>query len=192
MTATTDTRERILDTAERLFQQRGYTGFSYKDIAGPLGIRNAAVHYHFPCKADLGQALIERYRELLRERTREFMEHGGDARAQLEGYLAFTLAEFDSGAPICTGGMLAAGYEHLPEPVRDCACRLHSELHAWLTKVLRVGREQGSLTYDGDPSDRALMLIAAAQGARQVARYGGRESLVHALELIRRDLGMTS
>src|SRR3954454_23736387 len=60
---TSDTRERILDTAERLLQARGFNGFSYGDVAGELGITRAALHYHHPGKAELGEALIARYTE---------------------------------------------------------------------------------------------------------------------------------
>ncbi|MBV9920500.1 MAG: helix-turn-helix transcriptional regulator, partial [Pseudonocardia sp.] len=45
------TRVRILDTAERMLQVRGYNGFSYGDVAGELGITRAALHYHFKGKA---------------------------------------------------------------------------------------------------------------------------------------------
>jgi len=75
----TDTRTQILDIAEQLARQRGFSGFSYRDISQPLGIRNAAVHYHFPTKADLGIALLERYGDLLAFHTSEFMKHGGNA-----------------------------------------------------------------------------------------------------------------
>ena len=56
-----DTSQRILDTAERLVQTRGFNGFSYADIATTLGVTKASLHYHFPAKAKLGQRLIERY-----------------------------------------------------------------------------------------------------------------------------------
>src|SRR5262249_60601726 len=55
------TRERVLDVAERLAQTRGFNGFSYADIAAEVGITTASLHYHFPAKADLGRALVERY-----------------------------------------------------------------------------------------------------------------------------------
>ena len=42
-------------------QVRGFNGFSYADIASELGITKASLHYHFPGKAELGEALIERY-----------------------------------------------------------------------------------------------------------------------------------
>jgi len=49
-----DTAERILDIAQDLIQRRGFNAFSYHDIAAPMGIRKASIHYHFPSKADLG------------------------------------------------------------------------------------------------------------------------------------------
>src|ERR1700760_3906786 len=62
-TATTETgtRTRILDVAERLVQTRGFNGFSYADVANELGVTKASLHYHFPGKAELGEALIARY-----------------------------------------------------------------------------------------------------------------------------------
>src|SRR6202050_5213821 len=51
----------ILDVAEQLAQTRGYNGFSYADIASQLGVTKASLHYHFPSKAELGRALIDRY-----------------------------------------------------------------------------------------------------------------------------------
>src|ERR1041384_2875350 len=58
-----DTREEILNCAEELWQRRGYNVFSYPHIAVQRGIRNAAIHYHFPSKENLGVALIQRYRQ---------------------------------------------------------------------------------------------------------------------------------
>src|SRR5215510_13109700 len=56
-----ETAEQILDLAETLIQTRGYSAFSYQDIALALGIRKASIHYHFPSKAALGVALVDRY-----------------------------------------------------------------------------------------------------------------------------------
>ncbi len=61
-----ETRKDILNAAEQFLQLRGYNGFSYHHISAELGVRNAAVHYHFPTKADLGAAVIRRFRENFR------------------------------------------------------------------------------------------------------------------------------
>src|SRR6201987_6515356 len=56
-----ETAEQILELAEMLIQTRGYSAFSYQDIADSLGIRKASIHYHFPSKTDLGIAVVDRY-----------------------------------------------------------------------------------------------------------------------------------
>lgn len=61
-----DTRQRILDTAERLYAERGLDGVSLREITGVAGQRNnAAVHYHFGGRDGLLRALFEqRYGKL--------------------------------------------------------------------------------------------------------------------------------
>ena len=63
MNAQKDTKVEILDLAENLLRDRGFNGFSYANISSALKIKNAAVHYYFPGKADLGMAIIRRARE---------------------------------------------------------------------------------------------------------------------------------
>ena len=114
MNQTTSTRESIIETAHRLLLQRGMNGFSYRDIAEPLGVKNAAVHYHFPSKMDLVEALIRDNHDVLRKSTAEFMAYGGPARPQLEGLFQFNLkgdvhASFQIGAPSSSYPLLIDG-----------------------------------------------------------------------------------
>src|SRR5437016_3323803 len=81
-----DTAARALDVAERLLQVRGFNGFSYADVAAELKISKASLHYHFPGKAELGQALIERYASRFSEALEAIDRDGGDAPARLEAY----------------------------------------------------------------------------------------------------------
>ena len=55
-----DTRERILDAAERLFAEHGYDGASLRDITAKAGVNLAAVNYHFRTKESLIQAVFAR------------------------------------------------------------------------------------------------------------------------------------
>lgn len=54
------TKERILDTAERLFSEQGYAATSLRNIIAEAGVNLAAVHYHFHSKEALLEALILR------------------------------------------------------------------------------------------------------------------------------------
>ncbi|MCE1240247.1 MAG: TetR family transcriptional regulator [Azonexaceae bacterium] len=55
-----DTRERILDTAERLFMAHGYDGTSMRQITSEASVNLAAVNYHFGSKESLMQEAFRR------------------------------------------------------------------------------------------------------------------------------------
>lgn len=190
MTPTTDTRARILASADRLLRSHGFNGFSYQDIARPLGIRNAAVHYHFSTKADLAVAVIDQYRELLRSRTAAFMAGDGDPVAQLEGFISFSMQECCDQHTMCPVGALSSDYYSLPEPIRAAGHRLLDELLAWMTRVCVVGREQGRLRFEGDPAAKAQQIVVTLQGARQLARFRGQAAMQEIAAQLRLDLGL--
>ena len=62
-----DTRERILDAAERLFMAHGYDGTSMRQITGEAGVNLAAVNYHFGSKEALIQEVFRRRLNWLNE-----------------------------------------------------------------------------------------------------------------------------
>ena len=55
-----NTKERILDTAERLFAAQGYAATSLRGIIAEAGVNLAAVHYHFHSKEALLEAVVLR------------------------------------------------------------------------------------------------------------------------------------
>jgi AcrR family transcriptional regulator len=56
----TATKERILDTAERLFAERGYSATSLRSIIAEADVNLASVHYHFHSKEALLEAVFIR------------------------------------------------------------------------------------------------------------------------------------
>jgi AcrR family transcriptional regulator len=55
-----ETKDKILDTAERLFGEQGYAATSLRHIIAEAGVNLAAIHYHFGSKEDLLDELIIR------------------------------------------------------------------------------------------------------------------------------------
>jgi len=55
-----DTKQRILDAAERLFAARGFDGTSMRGITTEAGVNLAAVNYHFGSKESLIGAVFDR------------------------------------------------------------------------------------------------------------------------------------
>jgi TetR/AcrR family transcriptional repressor of nem operon len=166
------TAERILDIAERLVQTRGFNNFSYADIATELGITKASLHYHFPGKAELGEALITRYSQRFFEALERIDEALPDARAKLEAYAAL-YADVLRGERMCMCGVLAAEYQTLPEPMRVAVIDFFDENQRWLANVLTSGSTEGTLKVSGSVDAAAQNILSTLEGAMLVARpYG--------------------
>ena len=57
----TDTRERILDTAQALVLERGFAATSLDDVIRGAGLTKGAFFHHFRSKSDLAKKLVERF-----------------------------------------------------------------------------------------------------------------------------------
>jgi AcrR family transcriptional regulator len=55
-----ETKEKILNAAEKLFGEQGYGATSLRHIIAEAGVNLAAVHYHFGSKEDLLDAVVMR------------------------------------------------------------------------------------------------------------------------------------
>jgi len=184
------TKARILNHAEDLFRQRSYSGFSYNDISRPLGIKNAAVHYHFPSKGDLGVAIIDRYRRILARVTRRRPENGDQAIQQLEALFEFESTLNSRDQRVCPLAVLATDYANITPAMQKNGQQLVTELIEWVAEVLDVGRRAGVLRFEGGPTDKAGAICAAFVGARQLSRLAQRNLLSDVVAQTRRDLGL--
>ncbi len=55
-----ETRERVLDVAERLSAERGLNAVSVRDITGAAGVNLGAINYHFGTKEKRIVAVLKR------------------------------------------------------------------------------------------------------------------------------------
>ncbi|MGB7445287.1 MAG: TetR/AcrR family transcriptional regulator, partial [Coleofasciculaceae cyanobacterium] len=61
----TDTKEQILNVAERLFAEQGFSGTSLRSVVREAQVNLAAVHYHFGSKEELFRAVVARIAKLV-------------------------------------------------------------------------------------------------------------------------------
>jgi AcrR family transcriptional regulator len=69
-----DTKDRILDSAEKLFADGGFDGTSLRSITSEAGVNQAAVHYYFGSKEALLQAVLARRLEPINRRRIELLD----------------------------------------------------------------------------------------------------------------------
>lgn len=187
-----DTQSRILDTAEALVKERGFHGFSFQDIADRVGIRKASIHYHFESKAALGQALVLRYRSVMRAAADqiEAAPEAYDAWAALALFLRPILNFGQRTEDTCLGAALGGEFLSLPDPVRAEVAAFYAEQQAWLARLLEQGRTSGAFRFDAEPEALARFLFAAIEGSMIVKRAADDTAYVEGiLRLAMRFLG---
>ncbi len=178
--ANKDTRTHIMDVAQDLIQRRGVNGMSFQDISDAVKIRKASIHHHFASKQDLIEELVTRYRKDFGQLLDGILASRAKAKGKLLRYGALFESTLEAGDQdkSCLCGMLAAEVFSLDEgPVRSVKGFMQDNV-AFLTKVLKEGKEDGSLVTRGSVEDSASMVLAAFEGGLLVARAdGGPEQL---------------
>ncbi|MBO9356232.1 TetR family transcriptional regulator [Bordetella petrii] len=164
---TATTREQLLSHAQALIRQRGYNGFSYRDLADRVGVKTASIHYYFPCKDDLLIEAIDNYAAGVTSLV-QGIDTALPAKEQLDRYAAL----FEGGPTdqVCLCGMLAADFASLSERARQSLQAFFRMHENWLAGVIAAGQRDGTLRWQGDPESAGRCLFAAFQGALMGSR----------------------
>lgn len=83
----TDTRQRILDTAQRRFGDLGYRGLSVEQLARDLGLDGRAIYHYFPSKQALFQAAAESALQVYADGIRSRVLVHDDLRGRLHAFV---------------------------------------------------------------------------------------------------------
>lgn len=73
----TDTRERTLEVALRLFATQGYANTSLREIADELGVTKAALYFHFKTKEDILNGILLGHRDAINKMIEDAAPHVG-------------------------------------------------------------------------------------------------------------------
>src|SRR5262245_37404053 len=167
-----NTRQKILDTAQRLIQTRSFHGFSFQDIADEVGIRKPSLYHHFASKDDVAIAVLDRAAEWVRGEMNKV--DGAEPSARLEAYFDLFRKIHGKGGRMCPGGSFGAVFDAVSSPVQR-ALHSFSQMHLrWLEKVVRDGVERGQFRIgDQRPRDVAMQILAGVQGALLMGRLTG-------------------
>lgn len=170
-----DTRTILLDLGENAVRTRGYAGFSYADLARDAGIRKASIHHHFPAKADLAVALVERYSDGLADWLADISRREESASGRMREAIALYRSAMGDGERMCLCAALSTDVSLLPEAAMVALDRANRATASWFAEVFELAREDGSIALpEGSDAQReGLTALALLQGAQLVARAAG-------------------
>jgi len=181
-----NTRDEILRLGEELMRMQGFNAFSYYHLADALKVRPAAVHYHFPTKDALALAIINHSREAFRSFT-EKITLEPDLQKRLQEFVRIFSENAEAGK-ICLMGAAGADFYTFSEETRAAVKLLVSEIIAWLTILLRDGRESGDFTFDGTPRTRALLIATNMAASLHMARILGKQEFQRIADQLIKDI----
>jgi TetR/AcrR family transcriptional repressor of nem operon len=165
--STTDTKEKLMEVARRMVQDRGYTSLSFRDLAEAVGVKSASVHYYFPTKGNLGAALARRYTEDGALYLEGILKESKDEKARFKKYTDIFRAALVNENRMCLCGIMAAEYSDLPDEVKREVDGFTELNVVWLASLLAL-RNTGASKIE--LRHQALAIFAAIEGAQLIAR----------------------
>lgn len=165
-----DTKTALLDSAERAARTRGFDGFSYADLSEDVGIRKASIHHHFPTKAALSVALMERYysgfQTVCSEIDAAHLTGGARLRALIDRYRT----ALDGGKSLCLCVSFSTSRESLPKTVISQISRFRKMMIDWIEAAFVAGKSDGSIHTTVAPEIEAAATLPLLEGAQLAAR----------------------
>jgi len=159
--SSSDTSERIHEAGLELFNERGYTGTTVRELADACGLTPGAIYNHYASKEALLFAIVDRVHDeadaVLSETLRA---SGADPVAQLEA-LAAAFTAFHIARPRETR-VANRDYIYLPAGERDSVVRRRRRVRALFADVLREGERRGRFSFAELGSEDAVQAASMA------------------------------
>lgn len=154
-------RDAILDTAVQIASVQGLEGLSIGGLAKAAGKSKGGICAHFPAKADLQLAVVERAAEIFRRSVVEpaLEKRSGFERleALMEGWFAYIQSEVFRGGCFFTNAALELDDLESTE-VLEQVQHLYGAYLQLLEKNIARAAERGEIAADSDPEQLAFEL----------------------------------
>lgn len=161
-------KDKIFDAAEKRVRAGGFSAMSFRDLATDVGIKSASVHYHFPTKYDLGEALVTRYADQFKVRLEEIDTSA--LKPALEAYVALYANALVLNQSICLCAVMGAEAIGLPESVNQRTKAFFEINRLWLETLLQANGSNA-------PAQHASLIVAALEGGMIIASASNDRSL---------------
>ncbi|MET0357735.1 MAG: TetR/AcrR family transcriptional regulator [Cellvibrio sp.] len=160
------TRDKIIALAQEAIASRGYSAFSFRELAAELNIKSASIHYHFPTKTHLGVEVARAYRGQLQQAFDNIADaFKDDPKKAIESLIAVYRYEVRTSQRMTVCTMLAAEIKNLPTEIQTEMASFYKFNIGWLeSQFLKLG-------YNTDTAhEKACQLFALLQGAMTGAK----------------------
>ena len=173
MTKGDQTRQRIIEVAAPLFNQRGFEGCSMQDLMDATGLEKGGLYRHFSSKEELAaEAFRYALKNAVKTRT-EGLEAIGDPLDQLR----FVIRRFVEEPSFLPGGCplinTAVDADDGNPVLRKLALDAIADWKTRLAAIVQEGIRRREIRRSIDPGRIANTIVAALEGALMISRLEG-------------------
>ncbi len=162
-----DKREQIERVATQAIKHEGIRSVSFRTLAEEVGVKSSSVHYHFPTKDDLAEAVIRSYSDAFGEALRNISRQDTDLVHTIDEFTGL-FAEVLNNDDICLCGMMAAEVASLKAPARAALKDFFTTSERWLEELFAAHRDE--LTSALSPRELARIFMSGLEGATLIER----------------------
>jgi len=161
-----NTRDRILDAAETLFQRRGYHETSMDEIVRKSGMSKGAIYGYFESKEDLFRSLHDRSYVQAFESASALLTAGGSSRSKLERLvdIYFLSKDNELSRERCRMSLEFSVESLRMQPLHRQQEWRDKQLHGLIKTMIEEGVRDAEFRKDLDADSTASLLIATIDG----------------------------
>lgn len=167
------TRQRIIEAAAPIFNQRGFAGCSMQDVMEATGLEKGGLYRHFESKEELA---VEAFRYALAESVKTRTEDLGHVEGAVEKlrYIVNRFVEAPSALPGgCPLMNTAIDADDGNPALRELVTRGLADWKQRIVKIVTAGRKAGEVRQSVEPRQVANAIIATLEGALMISRLEG-------------------
>jgi TetR/AcrR family transcriptional regulator, transcriptional repressor for nem operon len=166
------TRQRIVELAAPVFNERGYVGASMRDLVDATGLEKGGIYNHFGSKEQLALEAYDHAMSLVTDGLQRSQKAEHDAIQRLQSMArSFATAARN---PVISGGCpimnTAIEADDTHAELRERARASMSLWHRLIGRIVKDGVAAGTVAADTDPYALASVLTSALEGGLMLAR----------------------
>jgi len=188
MQATTDTQQRILDSARELIFARSYADVGVADICEHAGVKKGSFYHFYPSKQALTLAVLDaQFIDIKEKLIDEAFAEDLPPLARLERFaeLAYRFQKQvskETGQVLgCPFGNLANELSTQDELIRERLQQTFGKLQMLFSGVLQTAQQRGELAAQVDAAATAQAMLAYFEGVLLLAKNQNNPELIRQL-----------
>jgi len=166
------TRQRIVELAAPIFNERGYIGATMRDLVEATGLEKGGIYNHFGSKDQLALEAYDYAMSLVTDALARSQKDGLDAVERLTAMVRAQAAS--ARTPVVSGGCpimnTAIEADDTHPGLRDRARESMTLWHRLIGRIVKDGIAAGTLKPGIDPYELASYLTATLEGALMLTR----------------------